>query len=114
MLDKSTLAHHYRSMAGKPDCISDHCVVCGATYPLNNHHVIWRSWGNLYNDGRKLRKPVLTLCGSGNTGGCHKKAHDRHLHFRWNYEYEQFEFIETDETDYLMAQQMDGWKLVEP
>lgn len=38
----------------------------------------------------ELPKPTITLCGSGNTGGCHGKAHAHKLHFRW---------VETDVKD---------------
>lgn len=33
--------------------------------------------------GAELPKPTITLCGSGNTSGCHGKAHAHLLHFRW-------------------------------
>lgn len=60
------------------------CAVCGATYPLNQHHIVRRSAGKMYDcHGVELPKPTITLCGSGNTSGCHGKAHAHKLHFRW-------------------------------
>lgn len=60
------------------------CAVCGSTYPLNQHHVVKRSAGKMYDcHGVELPKPTITLCGSGNTSGCHGKAHAHKLHFRW-------------------------------
>lgn len=59
------------------------CAVCGRTWPLNQHHIVRRSAGQLVRDGIVLPKPTITLCGSGNTGGCHGAAHDGTLHFRW-------------------------------
>lgn len=59
------------------------CVVCGASGPLNQHHVVRRGAGNMYRGGVKLPKPTLTLCGSGNTSGCHGLAHQNRLFFRW-------------------------------
>lgn len=59
------------------------CVVCGKTWPLNQHHVVYRSSGKMFKNGVEVPKPTLTLCGNGNTGGCHGKAHHHTLHFRW-------------------------------
>lgn len=60
-----------------------HCVVCGRTGCLEQHHVVYRSQGQLYRGGVRLPKPTLTLCGPGNAGGCHGLAHAHLLHFRW-------------------------------
>lgn len=59
------------------------CVVCGASAPLNQHHVVRRSAGKLYRHGMEVPKPTLTLCGSGNASGCHGLAHAQMLHLRW-------------------------------
>ena len=59
------------------------CAVCGRTWPLNQHHVVYRSAGKMYRNGVEVPKPTITLCGNGNTGGCHGKAHHHLLHFRW-------------------------------
>lgn len=100
-----------------------HCVVCGRTYPLNDHHIVWRSWGQMIgDDGKPRRKPTVQLCGVGsNLYGlaadgtrvqwCHGKAHQRMLHFR--NDRGCLEVIELDEpTDYLKALEMDGWRAV--
>lgn len=52
------------------------CAVCGNVSPLNAHHVVFRSHGGT--DG-----PTITLCGNGNTSGCHGLAHHNRLFFRW-------------------------------
>lgn len=88
------------------------CAVCGRTWPLNQHHVIRRSDGQVYEDGKKLRKPTITLCGSGNTSGCHGKAHGHRLHFR-NHE-GRWQYLETDEPlAEWKAVDMEGWSDVE-
>lgn len=87
---------------------TDHCVICGRRWPLNQHHVVYRSQGQLVRDGRKVRKPTLTLCGSGNASGCHGLAHHHRLHFR--YEDGHWLYLKTDEpVKYLQALEMDGW-----
>lgn len=88
------------------------CVVCGRSYPLNRHHIVRRGAGELYEDGRKLPKCVITLCGSGNTGGCHGKAHANMLHFR--NDRGRLEYAEFDEpTKYADALEMEGWEELE-
>ena len=85
------------------------CVVCGRSYPLNRHHIVRRGAGELYEGGRKLPKPLIVLCGSGNVGGCHGKAHSQMLHFRASGG--RLEYLETDEpTKYQDALEMDGWE----
>lgn len=91
---------------------ADRCVICGRRYPLNRHHIVRRGAGVLYENGRKLPKPLVTLCGSGNTGGCHGKAHANMLHFR--NDRGRLEFVELEEpTKYQDALEMDGWMPVE-
>lgn len=97
----------------------DYCAVCGRIYPLNQHHLVWRSWGEVYDDaGRKRRKPTITLCGSGNNlrdpDGryyCHGRAHGHMLHFR--YVGGVLEYLETPgPVKYQRALEMDGWNAV--
>lgn len=101
----------------------DRCSVCGRIHPLNEHHLVWRSWGNLYRGGSLVKKPTITLCGFGNNlkdaDGrmyCHGKAHHRLLHFRWvpNPEYANaghLEYIEFPEpVKYQDALGLDGWR----
>lgn len=124
MAKVDTLPLLYRPLMDGCSVIIDHCAVCGARWPLNQHHIVRRSQGNLYRDGVKRPKPTVTLCGSGNTGGCHGLAHANRLHFRWacteqpSGEYYgtrvsggHWEYLLTDEpTKYQAALEMDGWK----
>jgi len=95
------------------------CVVCGRNRPLNRHHIVFKSAGNLYEDGKKLDVPLITLCGFGNNlqdaSGipyCHGRAHHRMLHFR--NDRGCLEYLETDEpTDYMTALGMCGWERLE-
>lgn len=96
-----------------PSIRSDRCVVCGRRAPLEQHHVVYRSQGELYRDGRRLTKPTLTLCGLGNLQGfppyCHGLAHARRLHFR--FEDGLWQVLYTDvSTRYEAALQMGGWE----
>lgn len=107
------------------------CAVCGRAYPLNQHHVVYRSAGKMYRDGIEVPKPTITLCGNGNTGGCHGKAHAHLLHFRWVKEKiidksvkfqpsktpftvqgGHWEYLETDEPmgEFEALEVEDGWK----
>ena len=93
MADVTTLDELYWPLMDARSVRLDHCAVCGRTWPLNQHHIVWRSWGQLYRDGKRVEKPTVTLCGDGNnlhgldSNGdrvtwCHGKAHHRMLHFR--------------------------------
>lgn len=108
-----------------PSYISDRCFICGKR-ATNKHHMVKRSAGELYIDGRKLKKPEITLCGSGCTGH-HGLAHEGKLHFRWvpdvienkNGAYTEFyrvghlEYLITKHaTKYQDALGMDGWQRV--
>lgn len=63
----------------------------------------------MYRDGRKLKKPTIPLCGSGNTSGCHGKAHHHQLHFK--FENGIYYYLETEEpTKYMRALELPGWK----
>lgn len=109
----TTLQAIYRPLMQAPSVVLDHCAICGARWPLNQHHVVWRSWGEMYEDRKRLQKPTITLCGNGNTSGCHGKAHHRQLHFRYNALINALEYLETEEpTRYLDALKMEGWKVV--
>jgi hypothetical protein len=92
----------------------DHCAICGRLHPIEQHHMVRRSAGELFRHGKKVPKPTITLCGFGNTlkdpDGrfyCHGMAHAHMLHFRFT---DRLEFLITKEpTDYLTALSMDGW-----
>lgn len=99
------------------------CCVCGRSEPLNDHHVVKRSAGNLYKDGVKISKPTITLCGFGNNlqdsygrDYCHGLAHAGMLHFKWVKSDKiagcgHWEFLKTDEpVKYQKALEMDGWR----
>jgi len=106
-----TMPEIYRPMMEGKTVKSDRCVVCGRYYPLEQHHVVWRSWGELHDDeGNRLPKATLTLCGFGNNlPYCHGLAHHRLLHFRWNVDH--WEYLRTkNETKYQDTLTMDGWR----
>ena len=106
----TTTPEIYLPLYGVESIELDRCAICGRTWPLNRHHLVWRSWGQAYDEeGQRLKKPTITLCGSGNTGGCHGLAHHRRLHFRVTAE--RLEYLITDRpTRYEAALDMDGWR----
>lgn len=108
----------------------DHCPVCGRNHPLEQHHPVKRSAGELFENGRKAKKPTITLCGFGNNlqdsdgrNYCHGLAHANMLHFRWVETAQtvkstghvltggHWEYLLCDEpTKYQTAIEMDGWR----
>lgn len=122
MQGKTTLAEMYWPlMRLSPETVEEiegamHCVICGRPWPLNRHHIVPRSAGELYEDGKKLRKACIVLCGSGNNLRdaygrmyCHGRAHHKMLHFR--NDRGRLEFAEFDEpTDYLTALESGWWE----
>lgn len=113
---RDTLPLIYRPLMEAPTLKLGYCAVCGRRFPLEQHHMVWRSWGKLFENGKERKKPTITLCGFGNNlrdaDGrcyCHGMAHHRMLHFK--YEDGTLCCLETDEpTSYLAALEMDGWK----
>lgn len=115
-----------------PSIRSDRCVVCGRSYPLQQHHIVRRGAGILVMHGVEVPKPTITLCGFGNAltdpDGrylCHGLAHHQMLHFRWVEDESDglrplssrggghLEFIRLDEpTRYEDALGMGGWRRV--
>lgn len=92
-----------------------YCAVCGRTSPLEQHHIVWKSWGKMFDKGKELPKPTVTLCGFGRNKRdadgipyCHGRAHERMLHFRFDGELQVLETAEP--TDYMKALKMDGWR----
>lgn len=80
-----TLSREFWNLMLSDSIKLDHCAVCGATGHLEHHHMVPRSAGNLYYKGAtKINKPTITLCGFGNTAGCHGLAHAHKLFFRKN------------------------------
>lgn len=123
MAKVTTLPAMYQPMMGKPSVRMAQCAVCGRTWPLEQHHVVLRSAGRMFVEGREIEKPTITLCGFGNNlrdadgrEYCHGLAHHRLLHFRWVDDDAMacaghWEFIRLDEArDYLTALRMDGWR----
>ena len=65
-MPSDTLPEIYRPLMEAESVVSDRCAICGRRYPLEQHHIVWRSWGKLFKDGKEMRKPTVTLCGFGN------------------------------------------------
>ena len=123
MAKVTTLPAMYQPMMGKPSVRMARCAVCGRTWPLEQHHVVFRSAGKMFVEGREIEKPTITLCGFGNNlqdadgrEYCHGLAHHRRLYFRWVDDDAiacagHWEYIRRDEAgDYLTALRMDGWR----
>lgn len=110
----TTLAPLWWPLMDAPSVRLDRCAVCGASSPLEQHHVVRRSQGQLVRDGRILPKPTVTLCGVGNILGsgrrryCHGMAHHQMLHFRYT---DRWEWLATEApTRYEVALSMRGWR----
>jgi len=110
-----TLPPIYRPLMEAETVRIPYCAICGRNWPLEQHHIVWRSWGKLYRKGKELPKPTVTLCGFGNNlrdaDGryyCHGLAHSRMLHFKYD---DGLQYLITEKpTNYLAAIGMDGWK----
>lgn len=89
-------------MLGRPSLHSPYCVVCGAP-ATNQHHVIIKGMG-----GSKRQIPTVSLCGLGNTSGCHRLAHAMRLHFRYTDTWEYI--ILPKPTNYADALECEGWR----
>ena len=114
-LTRTTMARMYWDLMELDTTDSEVCEVCGRSYPLNRHHIVPRSAGELYKDGEKVSKPLITLCGFGNNlydmDGrmyCHGAAHSGRLHFRNNHG--QREYLFTEPMKYQKALEMEGWR----
>lgn len=110
LLTHGTLPLLYRDLMDAPTIRSERCVVCGAP-ATNQHHIVWRSWGELWDtEGNNVPKPTVSLCGMGNVSGCHGLAHARMLHFRYA---GRLEYLITEQPmKYQYALDMEGWKEV--
>lgn len=114
-MPSDTMPEIYQPLMDAESVVSDRCAVCGRRYPLEQHHIVWRSWGKLFKDGKEMRKPTVTLCGFGNNlydsdkvPYCHGRAHNHMLHFKYD---GCLMVLETAEpTDYMKALEMGGWK----
>ena len=74
MANVDTLPEILRPLMEGPSIETPRCAVCGASWPLNRHHIVRRGAGKLFRDGREVPKPTVMLCGSGNGSGCHGLA----------------------------------------
>ena len=85
-----------------PSIRSETCVFCGRP-ATEQHHVVFRSQGG---EGGA----TISVCGFGNTSGCHGLLHKRKLHVRYGYKVGTWEFLRTKQpTKYQDALAMDGW-----
>lgn len=82
--DICTVPKFLRPLMGKPSLSNAHGQCCWCGRPAtNHHHVVKRSSGTWVKDGITVSKPTILLCGNGNASGCHGKAHQGLLHFKW-------------------------------
>lgn len=87
-------------LMGRPSIETELCPFCGRP-AQNRHHIVFRSQGGEHG-------PTVTVCGLGNTSGCHGMLHSRMLHLRWR---DGWEWLRTERpTKYQEALEMDGWK----
>jgi len=92
-------------LLGKPSIVSEYCLFCGRP-ATNQHHIIQKGMG-----GSKHEKliPTVSVCGMGNTSGCHGEFHAKRLHIRWVEDHYEYLHTTTPTKD-LEALEMDGWK----
>lgn len=87
----------------KPSIKDEYCVVCRRP-ATDHHHVVFKS---RVHKSRHKEIPTLSLCGMGNTCGCHGKAHSGRLYFRWREGWEYLMLKEPTKRD--KAEMMEGW-----
>jgi len=107
---RTTMPEMFWHLMDGPSIKGATCAVCGRWSPLNDHHVVFRSQGKLFRDGKEVPKPTIRLCGNGNNGTyyCHGKAHHGLLHF--DYRDGAWWVLETREPCKVQeAWEMDGW-----
>lgn len=115
-MSRGALDPIYWPLMDAPTVKLPYCAVCGRNWPLNDHHIVWRSKGHVMRGGKLLESPTVTLCGNGShlgSGGtaewCHGKAHHLMLHFR--NDRGRLECLETEmPTEYSEALKMEGWR----
>lgn len=90
-----------RWLMDKPSVETRMCCICGAKPSQERHHVVPRSHGG--SEG-----PTVTVCGWGNSSGCHGLLHGHRVHLRYDC---GWEVLVTDEpTKYEKALGMEGWR----
>lgn len=75
------MSEYERELLGLPSHKSDRCLVCGKP-AHDHHHVIPKRMGGRNREIEKLI-PTVTLCGFGNTSGCHGLAHEGRIEFSY-------------------------------
>ena len=109
-LDKSTMSDIWIPEMDGYDIRQECCVICGCkAYRMAQHHVVPRSAGELYRDGKKLKKPTVTVCGAGNNEGCHGKLHSGLAHLRFREGHYETLVLDHPATR-LEALDMSGWR----
>lgn len=107
---KTTLELSKWGLMRAPTIKKPYCVVCGFTGHLEQHHLVRKGDGNIWGPAGMEDKPTITLCGRGNTSGCHGMVHMHRLHFRYT---DRLEYLITDEpTDQDKTLSMEGWKAI--
>lgn len=110
---RNTLDAVFVPLMAIPSIKLDRCAICGRRAPLNQHHIVRRGAGKLFDEnGKELEKPTITLCGFGNhLPYCHALAHHQRLHFRATDG--QLEYLISKEPmKYIKALSEDGWRRV--
>lgn len=90
MLKTPTLPEELWPLLAVESIETEGCAICGRWSPIERHHIVWRSQGELFDEKGKPRpKPTITVCGFGNNlrdaDGivyCHGAIHHRMLHLR--------------------------------
>lgn len=89
---------YFAALMDAPSLLPGRCAVCGDAR-VTKHHAVPRSQGG-------TNGPQLHLCGSGTTG-CHGKAEDKRLHFRYE---GAWQYLETLPMKYEKALEAQGWQ----
>ena len=90
-----------KALMDKPSIETSVCCICGFRLASNRHHIVPRGRGG-------SRGPTVTVCGWGNSSGCHGLLHGHRAHLRYDC---GWEVLVTDEpTKYEKALGMEGWR----
>lgn len=90
-----------KALMDKPSVETEVCCICGFRLASERHHVVMRSRGG-------TQGPTVTVCGFGNTVGCHGLLHQHKAHLRYR---DGWEVLLTDEpTKYEKTLDMKGWR----
>ena len=118
-MPESTIDSLYLPLMQVKSIRLNHCAICGRPSPLEQHHIVFRSQGKLFDGDSEVEKPTITLCGFGNnlrdSSGryyCHGLAHHRMLHFRCGTN-KELEYVKTKSPcKYSEVIKTDEWKKV--